>query len=110
VDGVLVLACDMPLVEVETLERLRDGLADHPAAVATGEGARARSFEPLCAAYRTLLLDEVTALLDDGVRAAGALFERTGGVRVPCPAEQLLNVNTAADLDRATVALAGRDA
>jgi molybdopterin-guanine dinucleotide biosynthesis protein A len=107
-DAALVLACDMPLVRATTMRALADAVAGGSvAAVAVGRdqaGSRG-SFEPLCAAYRTELLADASALLDDGVHAAGALFERVGGARVECPSEELLNVNTPADADAAAAAL-----
>jgi len=112
-DGVLVLACDIPLVRARTLVALREAVAGGASAavtVAADRGDRAsgdaRTFEPLCAAYRTGLLADATALLDEGVRTAGALFERVGGVRVEATDGELLNVNTRDDAVAAAAALA----
>ena len=121
-DGALVLACDMPLVSAATLTALVAAAASGAVAVAAagGGGAGGRdgaggrrdvqsgsrhAFEPLCAAYPLGVLADVSALLDEGARAAGALFERVGGEVVECPSKELLNVNTQADAKVASALL-----
>ncbi len=65
--------------------------------------------EPLCAMYRSSCLSVASALLDDGVRAAAALFDAVDGLRVEIASEVFLNVNTERDLERATSLLTSSD-
>lgn len=115
--GVFVLACDLPLLDAPTVGAVVEAL-DPPASSDTGGGAAAGldeapravaaarpgaspDFEPLCAVYRVSTLPTLGSLLDQGESAARRLFEEVGGVRVAAASERLVNVNTAADLERA---------
>ncbi len=94
--GVLVLACDLPLVSQGTLEQvMRVGLASgRPAAVRSRRG-----WEPLIAYYPRSLLPLVHAALDRRAAGPQELLERAGAVAVPVRSEQeVLNVNTPEDL------------
>lgn len=104
--SVLVLAADLPLVEVSTLRSVVDALADSDAAAARRAGEP--DFEPLCAAYRRGCLAHARGLLDRGHAAAHALFEEVGGVRVAVNDDVTLNVNTPEDLARAEAILERR--
>jgi len=105
-DGAFVLACDLPLVTAETVRAIVSALGPGAAAAAARDGSP--PFEPLCAAYRVTALGDVRALLDGGTRTARALFEAVGGVRVPAPADELHNVNTAQDAACAEASLRDR--
>jgi len=109
----LVLACDLPLVGHDTLEALIAASEGGSRVVAVSRRGDP-DFEPLCAVYPTSGLDAVTALLDDGERAAQAAYRRLGGRVVPASdspsgADVMLNVNTPADADRARQALGGAE-
>lgn len=111
-DGVFVLACDLPLMDVGLLRSLREALGeDH---VALAPQRRGGGVEPLCAIYRV----EARAAVEEGLRSDDrslhALFRDLGGVALgPADlgapaAETFLNVNTPADLARAEAALEAR--
>jgi len=94
--GLIVLACDTPLVRHSTLSRLaalgtRTG---RPAAIRT-----ARGWEPLIAYYPKWVFNHVRAALDQGVLAPHLLLDRlpTVAVRIGSAAE-LANVNRPQDL------------
>jgi molybdopterin-guanine dinucleotide biosynthesis protein A len=113
-DGVLVLACDLPLVEARTLRALADALAPGTLAVAPAraedaEGGGSR-VEPLCAAYRVACLPAVRSSLDEGRLAVHGLFAAVGGVRVPMAPEAFLNLNRPTDRRHAEEALRHRKA
>jgi molybdenum cofactor guanylyltransferase len=100
-DDVLVLGCDLPLAG-----SLLDALAVAPPgrAVAAAAGPRA---QPLCARYpRIAALAAAERLLAAGALPARGLLDALGAARIQADGDALLNVNTAADLDRAR-ALAG---
>jgi molybdopterin-guanine dinucleotide biosynthesis protein A len=101
--AVFVLACDLPLVDSGVVESVLAGLGSASAAAPRRDGVP--DLEPLCAVYRSSCLDQATELLDGGVRAAQALFDEVGGVRVEIDREFFLNVNTEGDLDRASAVL-----
>jgi len=103
-DGVFVLACDLPLVGADVIRAVLAGLGGASACAPARDGEPA--CEPLCAAYRASCLGPAGALLDRGARAAHELFAAVGGVTVALPAGAFLNVNTPADRDRAERRLA----
>ncbi len=109
-DGVLLLACDLPLVGPGTLRGVRDALADHRAVAPK----RAGGIEPLCAAWAVTVREAAAARLASPDRSLHALFREVGGVALDRAAladageEAFLNVNTPGDRDRAEAALKAR--
>jgi molybdopterin-guanine dinucleotide biosynthesis protein A len=95
-DGVFVLACDLPLVDVSIVRAVLDAWVDTPCVAPAREGTP--DIEPLCAVYGTECVATVRRLLDAGERRAWMLFEHEDGVRVPIDSTRLMNVNTQADL------------
>jgi len=109
-DGVLLLACDLPLVEAETLTSVRDALGGRAAAAPRRAGG---GVEPLCAAWSVAALGAAFARLDSPDRSLHALFRDVEGVALERPVlsgddEVFLNVNTPGDRDRAEAALEAR--
>lgn len=109
--GVLLLACDMPLVEPALLRAVATALGDAPAAAPVRAGGG--GIEPLCAVYRVEVLDAVVRRLTSADRSLHALFRDVGGRVIPeaglgTDADVLLNVNTPADGRRAEAALMQR--
>ena len=102
-DGVFVLACDLPLVDASTVRAVVAALGDGWAAAPRAEAGL--GWEPLCAAYRVECLALVSDALDRRQRSAQALLERVSAVPVPLPAARFLNVNTPADHSRAVSVL-----
>jgi molybdopterin-guanine dinucleotide biosynthesis protein MobB len=110
-DGVLLLACDLPLVGSEALWAVRRELGpDHDAAVPWS----AHGPQPVCALYRTELADPVKDALESGVRALHEVVEGLSRVgRIPVErliraqgtSQVLLNVNTPDDRMRAQALL-----
>ncbi len=94
--GVVVVACDVPALRAQTLERVMAAgrCADRPAALFGPRG-----WEPLIAYYPRWVLHHARAALSHGVWAPHLLLERLGAVRVPAldPGE-LANVNWPGDL------------
>ncbi len=111
-DGVLLLACDLPLVEPELLLAVAAALGVAPAAAPPRAGG-AEGIEPLCAVYRVDVLSVVQEQLKSGDRSLHALFRAVGGRVIPASelgassTDALLNVNTSQDLRRAEAVLAG---
>jgi molybdopterin-guanine dinucleotide biosynthesis protein A len=98
-DGIVVLGCDLPLVRAATLGRVaRAGLAaGRPAAVRS-----ARGWEPLVAYWPRAVYKQVRAALWARASAPHELLEQLGAIAiVGVEPEELLNVNTRADLERA---------
>jgi len=95
--GVVVLACDVPLVRPATLARVAAAGVDRrrPAAVRT-----ARGWEPLVAYYPKTVSNLVEAALSHGRAAPHALLDRTSAVAVRVSdVKELANVNTLGDLE-----------
>jgi molybdopterin-guanine dinucleotide biosynthesis protein MobB len=106
-DGVLLVACDLPLLTQGLLRRVAGSLGEHPAAAPQRE---AGGVEPLCAAYRTDLLPEVRARLEQEDRSLHSLFRAVGGHVIPswllaARGAAFLNVNTREDRVRAELAM-----
>lgn len=107
-DGVLLVACDLPLLTPELLRRVTSALDGHPAAAPQRE---AGGVEPLCAAYGVATLPEVEVRLQGDDRSLHALFRAVGGHVIPwwrlgAPGAAFLNVNTPGDRVRAEDAMA----
>jgi molybdopterin-guanine dinucleotide biosynthesis protein A len=103
---VFVLACDLPLVDSGVVGRVIEGRRGARAAALARDGEP--SFEPLCAVYSVDCLAAVRALLDEGARAAGALFRVVEGRRVPAGIRGVgVNVNDEDGLRRARALAAG---
>lgn len=106
-DGVLLLACDLPAVTAELLTSVVDALEGVPAAAPSREGG---GIEPLCAAYRAETLAAVERRLSSEDLSLHTLFKDVGGRAIPADelgarAAQLLNVNTPEDRRRAEALL-----
>lgn len=105
-DGVFLLACDLPLVDeevVRSLVAITDAAAVAPA---RGEGG----IEPLCAVYSVGVLGVVERRMRTDDLSLHALFREVDGWSVDFGAGAFLNVNTPADRDRAESALKEREA
>ncbi len=111
-DGVLVLACDLPMVDGAMLRRLLAALGDDDLAVAPER--RGGGVEPLCAIYRVEARAAVAERLRAPDRSLHALFRDLGGVSLEHAAlgveatGAFLNVNTPEDRTRAEAALDAR--
>jgi molybdopterin-guanine dinucleotide biosynthesis protein A len=100
---VLVLACDLPLAAP-----LLDRLLAAPQGRAAAGAHRGRA-QPLCARYpRQPTLAACERLLAAGALPVGGLLEAVGALRVEAEGDELLNVNTPADLAAAEAALRRR--
>lgn len=106
-DGILAVACDLPLLTPAILEAVIEGLGEHAAAAPARDGG---GVEPLCAAYRVGVLEVVERRLQEPDRSLHALFRDVGGHVLPPVAADagnpFLNVNTLEELARAHEALA----
>lgn len=106
---VVVCAWDMPFVPATLLESLAVEV-ERGASCCVAQHADGQ-LEPLCAAYAAECAATATRLLADGERAAQRLAEVCGGTAVAVPASvdpselphPCFNVNTAADLERASL-------
>jgi molybdopterin-guanine dinucleotide biosynthesis protein A len=111
-DGVLLLACDLPLVSAATLRAVRDALGGRTAVAPRRDGG---GIEPLCAAWAVSVRAAARARLAAGDRSLHALFREVGGVPLDpkevgaTPEGSFLNVNTPGDRDRAEAALQARE-
>ncbi len=102
-ERLLLLPCDLPLLEVSGLEWIaraastctaRDGLAT----------TRGGLLEPLFSIYRARIEERAAEYLKGGRRSLHGLIESGGFERRECPAEvaaQLFNCNTPQDLEAA---------
>ena len=111
-DGVFLLACDLPLVSPAVVGKVVSSLG---AAAAAAPAREPSGVEPLCAVYAMRVRASVEARLEGPDRSLHALFREVGGRVVP--AEYLgdgaqatfLNVNTPSDRDRAEAAISRQE-
>jgi molybdopterin-guanine dinucleotide biosynthesis protein A len=110
-EGVLLLACDLPLMVPEVVERVAAAARGRTAVAPVRSGGEV---EPLCAAYAVGCLDAVRRRLTSDDRSLRALFRDVGGAVLPTETAAdearyaFLNVNTPSDRDRAEAALRER--
>ncbi len=116
VQGVLVLACDLPLVPAQLLRVLLERWDGRHAIVPGSRGPL--GLEPLCAAYPVALLDVVDETLRKARRSMAELLRvipltvvpPAGFTHLGEPEELFLNVNRPEDLERAEQVVARREA
>ena len=103
--GVLLLGCDMPLVNEALVRTILDWDGAAPAVVPVGP----KGPEPLCALYRSTCALEVERRLHSEDRSLRGLVAAVGAAfigedvvaRVADPQTTFLNINTEGELDRA---------
>jgi molybdopterin-guanine dinucleotide biosynthesis protein A len=74
----LVIACDMPLIRAQVLQRLVSMIEDHDACVAVADGHASA----LCGVYRSRIAPVAQALLDSGERRVMRLLDQVQTKRV----------------------------
>ena len=93
----LVIACDLPRVRMQTLERLLD--ARSPESRVVLSAAVGGRLQPLCGCYHASLAGDLeNALYEERFGVLDFIGTIAGVVRVDVPAEELLNVNRPEDL------------
>lgn len=94
-DDVIALACDLPFAG-PVLDRL---LAAPPGRAVAADDGR---LQPLCARYpRVAALEACRRLMARGVRRMTTLLDELGAASVEAHEDEMFNVNTRADLERA---------
>ena len=104
-DGVFLLAGDLPLVDAHVVGTLTE--TPGHAALAPLRGAE--GIEPLCAAYSVDVLAAVERRMESDDLSLHALFREVDGHSLEMGARAFLNVNTPADRDRAEAAIRERE-
>ena len=96
--GVVVLACDLPMVRSSTLVRIAAlGIANRRVVAVRGRAG----WEPLLAFYPRTALQQLRSGLREGPRALHSWLDKLGALAlVDIAAEELTNMNRASDLDR----------
>ncbi len=107
-DGVVVVACDLPWLDVDTVRAVVGAgvAAAPPVDVAVATTGR---LEPALAWWSGRALGRVTDIWAEGVRAIHEAIGRLTAVRVEVDPATLHNVNTAADLPAARPPAASAD-
>lgn len=90
----LVVACDMPWLQVDSLQTLIHYVSDADVVIARGE----RGIEPLCAVYHQRCLPVLRTALREGERAVRQVLKRLKVAEWSVPNSRLVtNTNTAAE-------------
>ncbi len=98
-EAVLCLPCDLPALSAPEMSALLNAYVACGGPVVFAETEHAAR-HPLCAVIRTDLLPDISAALDRGVRAVGAVWSELGGTAVPFDnPENFTNINSPGDLE-----------
>lgn len=101
----LVLACDLPNVDDETIAFLLDNHAHHP--FTAFRSSRDGLPEPLCAIYRADAHASIAHFVNDGIVCPRKILIRSDTCLLDLPdASALDNVNTPEDLTRVDIEMA----
>lgn len=95
-DWVLAVACDLPFVVANDLDRLLAARKDEIQAVVARDSSK--KLHPLCACYSRSVLPIVEDMLKGSERAMHCLLDRLEIASVPLPDASLVNVNRISDL------------
>jgi len=98
VDGVFVVACDLPALRGLDLQALLDAAKRRPDADVVV--ARTRQIEPACALWRPSATERLRQFFDSGERALHRAIEQLDSVAVEIEPSAVRNINTPDDLDR----------
>lgn len=96
VDGVVVVACDLPALTGATVQALVAALREHPAALAAA--AVTDRVQPLCVAWRPSASARLRSDLTAGARKLHDSLNSVGFVEVSVNHQDVHNVNTPDDL------------
>ena len=102
-DGIFVLACDLPLVDANIVRCVSLALGEQK--VVAPQRTAFPGVEPLCAAYHVSCLETVVDALERGELAVYQIFEALNGRVIRLSEESFLNVNTPEDREVAIAAL-----
>ena len=92
--AVVIVACDLPRLQPQSVRALLDGLGDHEVAVAAAGDRQ----QPVCAAWRPAAAATLRDMFDAGERRMVAALGALSQVTVPVAPQDLTNVNTLGDL------------
>jgi len=94
----VVIACDVPRLPRDLVQRLSNTLRDHPEAGAAYAVSGGRSHY-LCAMLRTESLPSLSAFLDEGGRAVGHWYHHLGAMGVTYTDQEsaFVNINNPCD-------------
>lgn len=97
-DGVFVVACDLPALRGEDLGGLVDALRSHRDVDVIV--ARTAQVEPACAIWRPRATERLREMFESGERALHRAIERLESHAVEIEPAAVRNINTPDDLDR----------
>jgi molybdopterin-guanine dinucleotide biosynthesis protein A len=98
IDGVLLVACDLPALQGGDLAGLVDAVRSHRDVDVVV--ARTARIEPTCAIWRPRATERLRVMFDSGERALHRAIEQLESCAVEVEALAVRNINTPDDLDR----------
>ena len=104
-DWILLLACDLPLLNKEILQGWINQLSELPLSTDALVPQRSEIWEPMCAFYRREVLTELQVFLQKGGRSFQKWFSHICVEALPVDSEislMLCNCNTPLDLEEIT--------
>ena len=101
IDGVFVVACDLPALRGGDLAGLVHAIRSRrDADVVVARTARTARIEPTCAIWRPRATERLREMFDSGERALHRAIEQLESCAVEIEARAVRNINTPDDLDR----------
>ncbi|MCJ7800838.1 MAG: molybdenum cofactor guanylyltransferase [Candidatus Marinimicrobia bacterium] len=100
-DWIFIIACDLPLVKMETINNLYNNIKLNTRVVVPFVND---NLQPLCAFYHKSVLNDFHYAIDKGYYSLMKLLRHIESVKVTIPIEdeeQFLNINNPEDLERA---------
>jgi molybdopterin-guanine dinucleotide biosynthesis protein A len=98
IEGVFVVACDLPALRSEDLAGMVDAVRRHPGVDVVV--ARTAQIEPACAIWNPSATERLREIFDSGERALHRAIEQLESFTVEIEPGAMRNINTPDDLDR----------
>ena len=102
-DWILLLACDLPLLDARIIQNWANQLTDFPQSTLAVVPYQNSRWEPLCGFYRQQSLHSLQSFIDKGGRSFQAWLNQISAIPLPVGEQEsvmLLNCNTLAEFEQ----------
>ena len=102
-DWILLLACDLPLLDARIIQNWANQLTDFPQSTLAVVPYQNSRWEPLCGFYRQQSLHSLQSFIDKGGRSFQAWLNQISAIPLPVGEREsvmLLNCNTLAEFEQ----------
>ena len=102
-DWILLLACDLPLLDAQIIQNWTNQLTDFPPSTLAVVPYQNSRWEPLCGFYRQQSLPSLQSFIDQGGRSFQVWLNQISAIPLPVGEREsvmLLNCNTLAEFEQ----------